>query len=93
MVLRGQSDGDLVGTEVVDHGPGMTPDEVAQVFNPFWRAKHSIAGRRGTGIGLSLVQDYVWLMGGQVTVDSSPAAGSIFAFTVPLAVPATVPPG
>jgi two-component system sensor histidine kinase KdpD len=93
LIVRARSDGEAIRVEVVDQGPGMTPDEVAQVFNPFWRAKHSIAGRRGTGIGLSLVQDYVRLMGGQVTVESNPETGSTFAFTIPLAVPATVPPG
>jgi two-component system sensor histidine kinase KdpD len=86
VTVRAQADGSSVRIEVIDQGPGMTPDEVAQVFNPFWRAKHSIAGLRGTGIGLSLVQDYIRRMGGQVSVTSSLETGSTFAVTIPFSV-------
>ena len=79
----------VVRIDVIDRGPGLTPEEVAQVFNPFWRAKHSIAGLRGTGLGLSLVQDYIRRMGGEVWVTSSPETGSTFSVTIPFSVSGT----
>jgi signal transduction histidine kinase len=86
VTVRAAADDGVVRIDVIDRGPGMTPDEVAQVFDPFWRAKHSIAGLRGTGIGLSLVQDYIRRMGGQVWVTSSPETGSTFSVTIPFSI-------
>lgn len=79
-----------VRVEVIDEGVGMTSDEAAQAFRPFWRAGSST---RGAGIGLSLVAEYVRVMGGRTGVVSEPGRGSTFFFTLPVAVAtATQPP-
>ena len=52
------------------------------MFEPFWRAHRGDKGRRGTGIGLTLVRDYVRVMGGQVRVQSALGEGSTFSFTL-----------
>ena len=88
--LRADVEADRVRVEVTDHGVGVEPEDVDRVFDPFWRAGHAVAGAiRGTGIGLSLVREYVTVMGGQVGVQSPPgdgeAFGSTFWFTVPRA--------
>ena len=71
---------------VHDTGIGMTPEQLARVFEPFTQADSSITRRYGgTGLGLTIVARLVNLMGGEVKVSSTPGAGSVFAFTLRLA--------
>jgi two-component sensor histidine kinase len=84
--IRTLLSGDQATVEVIDEGIGMTPDEVQQAFQPFWRAGRPGARRvRGAGIGLSLVAEYVRLLEGTYGVRSEPGRGSTFHFTVRLA--------
>lgn len=86
--VRARVEGEVVRVEVRDRGVGLSPAEVAQVFSPFWRGGHAVrTAVRGTGIGLSLVREYVTTMGGQVGVDAEPGRGSTFWLTLPLAEP------
>jgi signal transduction histidine kinase len=72
--------------EVVDQGHGLSAEDKARVFEPFWRSAHSVkAAHRGTGIGLALVREYVRSMGGDIGVESEPDAGASFFFHLPLA--------
>jgi signal transduction histidine kinase len=72
-----------VRVEVVDHGVGLSAKEAAMAFRPFWRAGNAATrGKRGAGIGLSLVAEYVRVMGGQTGVLSEPGRGSTFFFTL-----------
>ena len=68
-----------VAVEVRDTGVGMTPDEVSRVFDPFSQADAAVASRRGgTGLGLTISRQLAQLMGGDITVQSSPGRGSCF---------------
>jgi signal transduction histidine kinase len=72
--------------EVVDHGPGLTPEQTERVFERFFRAdpaRSSAAG--GTGLGLSIVAALVAVHGGTVQVDSIPGRGARFRVVLPLA--------
>jgi signal transduction histidine kinase len=72
--------------EVVDHGPGLTPEQTERVFERFFRAdpaRSSAAG--GTGLGLSIVAALVAVHGGKVQVDSVPGRGARFRVVLPLA--------
>jgi len=73
---------------VADSGSGMAPAELAYIFDRFATGPTS-DGRRGTGLGLSLVRAVARGHGGDVQVYSTVGAGSTFAICVP-AVPANV---
>jgi two-component system, OmpR family, sensor kinase len=72
--------------EVVDHGPGMSPDQAERVFERFYRADQA-RGRQtgGTGLGLAIVSALVSAHGGTVAVDTEPGRGATFRVSLPLA--------
>jgi two-component system OmpR family sensor kinase len=72
--------------EVVDHGPGLSPEQTERVFERFYRAdpaRSQAAG--GTGLGLSIVAALVAVHDGTVGVDSVPGRGARFRVQLPLA--------
>jgi two-component system, sensor histidine kinase len=72
---------------VSDSGIGLTPAEIKRLFRPFKQANAEIARRYGgTGLGLSVVKALAKLMGGDLTVTSTPGRGSNFKFTAVLPV-------
>ncbi len=65
-------DGDVLELDVIDRGPGIPAAERVRIFDPFYQGRHSGAGPvRGTGIGLSVVKEYVFAHGGSVEVMDS----------------------
>ena len=65
---------------VRDTGSGLSPEEIAQLFQAFNRLGQEAGGVEGTGIGLVVAKRLVELMGGEVGVESTPGAGSVFWF-------------
>ncbi len=62
-----------VTLKVVDHGSGMTPEQMRRIFEPFFTTKES-----GTGLGLPTCQRIVEQHGGTLEVSSNPGEGSVF---------------
>ncbi|MCY1525721.1 Autoinducer 2 sensor kinase/phosphatase LuxQ [compost metagenome] len=63
---------------VRDTGPGLVPEQLAQLFQPFNRLGQESGAEEGTGIGLVVTQRLVHLMGGQIGASSTPGLGSVF---------------
>ncbi|MEZ5751584.1 MAG: ATP-binding protein [Paracoccaceae bacterium] len=71
---------------ITDTGIGMTPQQVARVFDEFEQAEGSTTRRfGGTGLGLSITRRLTELMGGTIRMDSEPGRGTTIRVTLPLA--------
>jgi signal transduction histidine kinase/DNA-binding response OmpR family regulator len=74
-----------VEISVRDTGIGISEDKLDKIFIRFYQVEdNSFPGREGTGIGLTLVNEYVKLMRGTIEVKSSPGIGSEFIVTLPV---------
>ena len=72
------NDPEHVHISVTDTGEGLSPDKLAQLFQPFNRLGQESSGEEGTGIGLVVAKQLVELMGGAIGVDSTVGVGSTF---------------
>ena len=71
---------------VRDQGPGIPRSDLAHIFKPFYRGREAREGQvKGSGLGLSLVQEIVGAHRGRVEVDARPGEGSRFSVYLPLA--------
>ncbi|HJV03602.1 MAG TPA: ATP-binding protein [Burkholderiaceae bacterium] len=70
---------------VRDTGIGIAPEQLEHIFDGFSQGEASTARRYGgSGLGLAISRRLVQMMGGTLTVDSTPGAGSTFSFVLPL---------
>jgi two-component system sensor histidine kinase/response regulator len=88
VTFKGESPGVkslMLRVVVSDEGIGLTPEQQATLFSAFHQADTSTTRRfGGTGLGLAISKRLVEIMGGHIWVDSEPARGSTFQFTVSL---------
>jgi signal transduction histidine kinase len=74
-----------VAISVRDHGMGIDPREQREIFQKFVRGNAAKkAGIKGTGIGLSMVQQIIEALGGQIRLESAVGVGSTFTIVLPL---------
>ena len=78
-------DADRVGVSVRDDGPGIAADEMARLFEPFFRGRRGHGAIEGAGIGLTVTQALVDAMGGRIEARSRPGEGTGFAVWLPVA--------
>jgi PAS domain S-box-containing protein len=82
--------GDEMVFVVADTGGGIAPEHTEKIFEPFYQvAGGATRTAQGTGLGLSVTRRLARLLGGDVTVHSSPGEGSEFIVRLPLQAPAT----
>ena len=73
-----------IGIRIADHGLGMTPMQLAHVYDRFYRA--DVSGKiPGTGLGMSIVKEIVTLHGGQINITSEIGKGTVVTLWLPVA--------
>ena len=88
LVLEAAAESDAsqwICLRIMDTGPGMSPEYLAKVFDPFSQADDSITRRHGgTGLGTTIARDLVSLMQGRIEIDSTLGRGTSVAVSLPL---------
>ncbi len=86
ILLKGEIDTDAQRIVICceDHGIGMSPEQVSQVFNKFYRADASNTAVGGLGLGMSIAKQIVENHGGDIDVESAPGKGTKVCFSLPL---------
>jgi signal transduction histidine kinase len=75
---------DWITVAVADTGIGMTPEQMAKLFQEFSQASSATASKYGgTGLGLAISKRFCQMMGGDITVESAPGSGSTFTIRLP----------
>jgi signal transduction histidine kinase len=71
---------------VEDRGPGIPPEDREQVFERFYRGRHTVRGTGGVGLGLALVAEHARLHGGRAWVEDrhGEGGGARFVFELPV---------
>ena len=78
--VRAEERGDEVLFSITDTGPGIAPEHIGRLFDPFWQDKRT--ARLGTGLGLPISRAIVEAHGGRIWAESTPGRGATFAFTL-----------
>lgn len=82
-----------VSFSVKDTGIGIPKQEQASIFDKFYQVGSTTKGvREGTGLGLAITKQLAEMHGGSISVESEPAKGSTFTFTIPVERPKTEQP-
>lgn len=80
LTVRTRADDETIRVEIEDTGPGIPPDSLERIFNPFYTTKPV---GHGTGLGLSISLGIVSEHGGRIWADNVPSGGSRFCIELP----------
>ncbi len=78
--IEARSNGEMIETRFMDNGPGIPPDELPHIFEPFYTTK-----AEGTGLGLAVSFTIIERQRGTIEVDSRPGQGTTFVIRLPKA--------
>jgi len=81
ITVTASTDGDLIDIMIQNDGPGISPDQLAKIFQPFYTTKEPGVG---TGLGLSVSHGIVSQHGGNIWAESDLGAGATFHIELPL---------
>ncbi|MBD2181750.1 response regulator [Aerosakkonema funiforme] len=81
-ISNNESEQIIIYFEVSDTGPGIAPEEINLLFEPFGQTASGRKSQQGTGLGLPISRKFVQLMGGDISVSSQISKGSTFSFYI-----------
>ncbi len=83
--IHARAERDQLVLDVIDSGPGVPPEERSRIFDAFYQGKTPQGGHvKGTGIGLSVVTEFVSAHGGAIEILDRPAGGAHFRVRLPM---------
>lgn len=84
--------GNRLRVSVADNGCGIADDEKSLIFQRYYQSRHSKGsdGETGTGIGLSLVGEYIEILNGSISVTDTPGGGATFTIELPIIPPSGI---
>jgi two-component system sensor histidine kinase KdpD len=85
ITITAEQTGDNITFSVADRGPGIDPFEQGLIFDKFYRGRDQRYQVRGTGMGLAIARAIANAHGGSISVTSQLGHGSVFSFTLPVA--------
>lgn len=83
--IKGNSSMLALHLEVKDTGPGIAPEQMERIFEPFVQAKRLKTNTKGTGLGLAICKSFVELLDGEISAKSEIGKGSLFNVCIPVA--------
>jgi two-component system sensor histidine kinase KdpD len=83
VAVRASTTGTRLQLRITDHGPGIDPEDLERIFEPFYRAPG--AAGHGSGLGLAIAKGLIDGNGGRVWARSLPGQGATFTIDLPLA--------
>jgi signal transduction histidine kinase/CheY-like chemotaxis protein len=92
VTIRAQVESAQIVVSVADSGPGIPPEQLKRLFEPFQQLDNTIRRRYGgSGLGLAISRAFVEMHGGKMWVESELGVGSTFYFSLPLPYQALAP--
>jgi len=85
VTVSARQEGDRVITAVSDRGPGISPSDLARLFERYFRGAAAREQREGLGLGLFTTRQLVEAHGGRIWAESQVGVGSTFSFSLPTA--------
>jgi len=82
MMMANRNEKLAIEFKVSDTGPGIAPEELGTLFDPFVQTETGRKSQSGTGLGLPISQKFVELMSGEIGVTSQPGKGTTFTFDI-----------
>ena len=87
IIVKATRQGSDILISVTDTGPGITPQDLDRIFEPFAQADQTRPAQGGSGLGLSVSQQFIERHQGRIWAESKLGFGSTFSFTLPIAPP------
>jgi signal transduction histidine kinase len=82
--IDGFDHGDRIEIRIIDHGMGMSKDQLDKVTNnELFKSGTGTSGEKGSGLGLQLVKEFVEKNGGKFYIESKEQQGTTMCFTIP----------
>lgn len=86
ITITAEVQGSMMAVSVADRGPGIDAIDQSMIFDKFYRGRDQRQSVQGTGMGLAIAKAIVEAHGGTISLTTQPGHGSVFTFTLPLAV-------
>ncbi len=88
ITVRGATGEGCVTVSVADTGPGIAPQDMTRIFEPFCQGSQPLwRDRSGSGLGLSISKQFVEMHGGRIGLESRLGEGTVFEFELPIEQP------